>query len=272
LGNCKSHEATTHPLFDEIRRDFDLSQNNPQEFKARINRVSKLLRPNGEAMFIDDYRATYFVGNITDGLPKDILFGINPGFNPRIDRKQGIGNLNTWDGYLGFMEDFFEKFEKEDAKVPYYRTLSGFFGPLNNENLTGRSEMWHFYATNLITLELIPFHSTRTSFPGTLNPNQRSYLKNRLNLNLDFLKELNVRTLVFNGKAYRTLLEELLDTGIKLNERLTIYFFDCNGYPSVLFDKFVPSAAAAASKLDLQTAATKFNEWILREGYRNTSV
>jgi hypothetical protein len=245
----------------DAKEDFELSRWKPTLFKAKVQRISRLLGL-GEEAFLDNYHATYFVGDFTDDRPKDVLFGINPGFDAERDLKQAIKNFDTWEQYVKFMQGFFSVFDRERAKVRYYLTMSKLYAAMNHIELNNWSQRWKFFQTSLVTLELIPYHSKGIKLPSNLTSEQLGYLNQRLEHNLDFLRSMNVRSVVFNGKIYSTLLKSLLGVPISLNKRLNMYLFDYQGNHCILFDKFVSGRAAGVSNEDMRTAASKFNDWI----------
>jgi hypothetical protein len=245
-------------VLSDAKVDFLLSLKSPAIYKAKVNGVSDIFGLKGKERFVDDYHATYFVGDYTDGKPKDVLFGLNPGFDPKRDRQQRVGAFGRWEDYLTFEREFFGRFR--DRKVPFYRYLSKFFGWMNGVELDEWKDRWDFLQANLVTVELIPYHSRRFKPPAWFSDEQLKYLGRRLRSNFDFLKTFEVRCVVFNGKSYWTLLKELLGEPVRVNKRLNMYLFECQRLPCVLFDRFVPSPAAGASYADLKKAATMFND------------
>jgi len=249
-------------MLSQARADFELLKSNPIEYKTKVNRISDLLN----AKFVDDYPPAYFVGDYADGRCKDVVFGLNPGFNAKRDRQQRIENFESWEDYLKFLKGFFDTFKKETATVPFYRYLSKLFGGISHVELNEWPRRWNFFQANLVTLNLIPYHSKGYKFPSRLGDEQRKYLNDRLKSNLDFLKRVNrvkkLRSVVFNGKIYCILRDEWLENRRPLNKRLNMYLFEYGGIPCILFDKFIPSPAAGVSYEELQDAASKFNDWI----------
>lgn len=90
-------------------------------------------------------------------------------------------------------------------------------------------------------------HSEGITLPSILSSAQLDYLKFRLRANLDFITKFKPKLLLFNGNPWYVLLikhnivreyhkaqvSKLLNIYF-----LNIYFFEAEGIPSVLFDKF----------------------------------
>jgi hypothetical protein len=91
-------------------------------------------------------------------------------------------------------------------------------------------------------LELIPYHSEGIVFPAILKEWQLEYLKNRHNSNIKFIKQFKPKLLIFNGKIWKTLLinDNLTEQYVKspTMSQFVMYFFELDGIPSVLFDRF----------------------------------
>ncbi len=68
------------------------------------------------------------------------------------------------------------------------------------------------------------------------------YLKNRFTINIEFIKDFNPKLLIFNGKIWKTLLinYDLTEHSVRapITNQFTMYSFELDGIPSVLFDRF----------------------------------
>ena len=100
-------------------------------------------------------------------------------------------------------------------------------------------ELFDFYLTNL---ELLPYHSEGITLPNKLSTRQLDYLRSRLTNNLNFIRAFKPKLFIFNGGPWYLLLikHDLVKEyqRIPVSKLFNIYFFEIQGVPSVLFDKF----------------------------------
>jgi uncharacterized pyridoxamine 5'-phosphate oxidase family protein len=89
---------------------------------------------------------------------------------------------------------------------------------------------------------LIPYHSEGITLPSKLSSSQLDYLMIRLRGNLDFITKFNPKLLLFNGNPWYVLLIKHKFIReyhkVQISKLFNIYFFEAEGIPSVLFDKF----------------------------------
>ena len=94
----------------------------------------------------------------------------------------------------------------------------------------------------LANLELVPYHSEDITLPSKLYKPQLEYLKRRFDSNLNFIIQFRPKLFIFNGNIWHTLLikNNLVATYEKvcISEKFSIYFFEIQTIPCVLFDKF----------------------------------
>jgi hypothetical protein len=94
----------------------------------------------------------------------------------------------------------------------------------------------------LTNLELIPYHSRGIVLPNKFSTHQVDYLRSRLTNNLNFITAFKPILFIFNGSAWHILLikHDLVKEyqKVPVSKLFNIYFFEIQGVPSVLFDKF----------------------------------
>jgi hypothetical protein len=77
---------------------------------------------------------------------------------------------------------------------------------------------------------------------SNLSASQLNYLKGRLRNNLDFITKFRPKLLLFNGNPWYVLLikHNLVAQyqKVQVSKHFSIYFFEVEGIPSLLFDKF----------------------------------
>lgn len=98
----------------------------------------------------------YFAGDIRYPENKIVVIGINPGFNESqyVKERQFLEKRGLFDGYCNLYGDYF----KAEGKKPRYyqgvwRLLQRLF------DISGDFD-WDWFQEHLITLELVPYHST----------------------------------------------------------------------------------------------------------------
>lgn len=240
----------------EAKKDFNLFYSNRKKYKEKVDKISDLFNLEGGARLRSDYLPTYFVGNFKDKKYKYVLFGINPGFSEKQNDIEENWKKGSWQNYLGFVQNFFILFSKNRMKSSYYRRLSRLFCGLDNIELADYDEIYNYYHQHILNLDLIPYHSTSFSIGNNLSKEQLDYFKKRIKSNLDFLKTINTKLIIFNGNPFYLLLikNRLIDYNkkIKLNKCVNMYFFKISDTPCVLFDRFVTQPAFGLSDKDLK--------------------
>lgn len=249
-------------LLKEAKDDCKLfhDNDNHEQYKKKVDNLSALFKLKDKAKLRSDYLPTYLVGNFEDQNYKYVVFGINPGFSEKQNPKEEIWKKDSWKSYLNFIKQFFILFKENGMKSPYYKRLSKLFSGLDNIELRDYSEIYDYYQKHIINIELIPYHSTCFGISNTLTEEQKAYFEFRLNSNINFLKDLNVKLMIFNGNPFYLLLikNQLIqyDKKINLNKYVNIYFFRINNIPCILFDKFITQPAFGISNEDLKIKIT----------------
>lgn len=241
---------------DEAKQDFELFHNDYAKYKEKVDNLSALFKLKNKAKLREDYLPTYLVGNFEDGDYKYVLFGINPGFSEKQNPKEESWKKTSWDNYLNFSKNFFKLFKQHEMKSPYYKKLSRFFSGMDRLDLNNYPEIYDYYHKHIINIELIPYHSTSFGISSHLTEEQKIYFKLRLEANLNFLKKLKVKLMIFNGNPFYLLLvkNNLIeyDKKVNLNKYVNMYTFKIQGIPCVLFDKFLTQAGFGLSYEDLK--------------------
>ena len=122
---------------------------------------------------------------------------------------------------------------------PYYTSFGHLLSGLTEEQ---KKSKWELFDPYLMNLELIPYHSEGITLPNKLSTDQLDYLRSRLTNNLNFITAFKPKLFIFNGSTWYILLikHDLVKEyqKVKVSKLFNIYFFEIQGVPSVLFDKF----------------------------------
>jgi hypothetical protein len=235
----------------DAREDFELFYANPVAYQRKVDSVSDLFGLRDSARLRNDYLPTYVVGDLESGQYKYALFSINPGFSKKQNPGEEKLKDETWEKYLFFVHNFFTLYYRNGFRSPYYSRLGKLLGALEGISLEPTTRLSQFFQEHLINLDLIPYHSPTTGF-SISGSAQRDYLLNQLNAGIELLKTQNIRLAIFNGKPMYSLLIEqglLARQGIKplgpfpINEKVSLYAFELEGIPCVLFDRFISQPA-----------------------------
>jgi len=241
---------------EEAKKDFELFHNDYEKYKEKVDNLSALFKLKNKAKLRSDYLPTYFVGNFEDKNYKYVLFGINPGYSEKQNPKEETWKKSSWEDYLNFVKNFFILFKNNGMKSPYYKRLSKLFSGLDNIELKDYSEVYDYYQKHIINIELIPYHSTCFGISNHLTEQQKFYFKRRFESDLNFLKNLNIKLMLFNGNPFFLLLikNNLIqyDKKINLNKYVNMYTFRVQDIPCVLFDKFLTQAGFGLTYEDMK--------------------
>jgi len=234
---CRSWELK---LIEDLKNDYLLYTNRPDEYKKKVDSVSELFRFSGSDVLLNDYLPTGFSGNYNR---KDMIaiLGINPGFAKKRDRaEENEIRKESWDSYRKFHQEFYKFFKRRGFESPYYTMFWHFFSGLNRIDET--ENKWDFFDQNVLNLNLIPYHSVSTSLPSKFNGRQEEFLEERFANVAEFARKGRPRLWIFNGKPWHTLIIEGGRGGSfsrkKITDKFSLYMFEFEGAPAVLFDKF----------------------------------
>ena len=103
----------------------------------------------------------YFSGNVQKPKNKLVIIGINPGYEKHANRAEQayLKKAGLYHGYCHIYGDFFKK--RHRGLLPFFANLVGFL-----KRLYGADQVfgtWDWLQDNVITLELIPFHSANAA-------------------------------------------------------------------------------------------------------------
>jgi len=235
-------------LISELKNDFTLFKTDYISYKQKVDSISNLFQLSGLSKLRSDYLPTYLVGNYQEKAAKYILFGLNPGFNEKGNQiEESIKNEN-WDKYQVFINNFFRLFKENKLKSLYYIRLSQLFTGLENKPLTTYEEKYDFYQSNLVAIDLVPYHSTNFGITNDLNMKQLDYLVGRFQICFDFIKHLHYRIVIFHGKPiYNILVRSQLLKDFKkyaITKQTNLFLFHYDDVPCVLFDRMITQAGS----------------------------
>jgi hypothetical protein len=136
------------------------------------------------------------------------MVGLNPGYSAVNNPVEEIEARKSWEYYLNcYQYKFFKFFEANKFESPYYKSLYLLLSSLSNYK---EVNLWQFFDSHTINLELIPYHSEGIIFPNLCSKEQINYLQNRLQINLDYIKRKltkpKIKLVIFNGKIFHVLL------------------------------------------------------------------
>ena len=166
-------------LADEIRRDHDLYYSDPNAYKQKVNGVADLLQLKGPSKLMPHLLPTYVVGNYQTPHPKYVLFGMNPGYNEEGNAKEESLKTGGWERFQVFTSEFFRLFKESGLDSKYYRRLAHLFAGIDGVSLPTNEDVYDYYYGNLVSIDLVPYHSTSFGLPSKLSRDQLSYLQKR---------------------------------------------------------------------------------------------
>jgi hypothetical protein len=224
-------------LLEEIRAEYDLCINNPLEYQKKVNSISDLFSLNAKQRLKWEYCPVYVVGRYQ--ATPIVMLGINPGISLKNSPVEDMEARKSWDVYQNLYLNFFQYFSDHKFESPYYTALGHLLAGLTGVENKSRWTIFDSYLTNL---ELIPYHSEGLTLPSRLSSSQLDYLQTRLRRNIDFITKFRPKLLLFNGNPWYVLLikHNLVSEydKVQVSKLFNLYFFELEGVPSVLFDKF----------------------------------
>ena len=189
--------------------------------------------------FKTDHSAVYIVGRFQ--CAPIIMFWLNPGYSSKNSPIEENEARKSWEHYQSLYLNFFKYFSNNKFESPYCTALWYLLSGLTGTNFP-KKRKWELFDQFLCNLQLIPYHSEGIVLSDLLNEKQLDYLQNRFNSNIKFITQFKPKLLIFNGKIWKTLLvnHKLIEQHIEapITEKFRMYFFELNGIPSVLFDRF----------------------------------
>jgi hypothetical protein len=227
-------------ILDEIKSDYELCINKPHEYQLKVDSISDLFFLKVRQRLKGDNCPVYVVGRYESA--PFVMFGINPGYssiNNPIEEKEA---RKSWEHYQNLYRNFFLFFSHHGFESPYYTSLWYLLSGLVDCQKEIKSNKWKLFDSYLTNLELIPYHSEGITLPSRLLEPQLDYLKGRFRNNVDFIIRFKPKLFIFNGNIWYILLikNSLVEKYQKasLSDKFNLYFFEIEGIPCVLFDKF----------------------------------
>jgi hypothetical protein len=196
-------------IFDEMKDDFDLFQNNREEYNKKIDKLNQLFNLTNEKELKKDMLPLYYSGSINDNNPKIIILCLNPGWNKdNCDREQEFKE-GSFEKMQDSSNNYFEKFKKKKMRAAYYEKLSKIFGAFDNLQLSDYEEKFDYCHKYVFNIDLIPYYSQKFGLPNILNnnkknPERKKYLEKRFQNNLEFIKHISetheIKFILIHGK------------------------------------------------------------------------
>lgn len=269
----KNNCCISSNLFTEIDNDFKDYLFNNTNYDSKLNN----LKTTFSTAFMNT-SPTYFTGNVCDkerNNDKYVLISLNPGAqypNPLIEDLimnisyylTGIYNYQDW---LNFYISFYEIFFINGLTSKYYTRLINLFAGLHRlpqtyfsgKGIHKQRQIYNFYDSYLINIDLIPYrsHSTstfKTTSHGICYLNKRFYeILNQISC---IKSKFNLRKVILNGKVFVDLIvnQQINNCCCKncqtfsLNtntirrqpyKNFTIYDININGIDVVVIDRFL---------------------------------
>lgn len=251
-------------LLEEIKAEYDLCINNPNEYQKKVDSVSDMFSLRGRQRLKADNCPVYVIGKYETS--PYVMFGINPGYSQKNNPVEDMEARKSWEAYQRLYMNFFRYFSDHKFESPYYTALGHLLAGLTGDQSKTKWDLFDSYLTNL---ELIPYHSEGITLPSKLSSSQLDYMKIRLKANLDFITKFKPKLLLFNGNPwYVLLIKHNLVTEydkIQVSNKFNLYFFEIEGITNVLFDKFFQAHYWGITNYDRKVTITK----LIHERYQN---
>jgi hypothetical protein len=226
-------------LTQEILDEYLLYACDPVKYKKKVNSISDMFGLTKKNRLKTDYSPVYVVGKFQTA--PIVTFGINPGYSSKNSPIEENEAGKSWQHYQSLYLNFFQYFSYNKFESPYYTALWYLLSGLTGTTYP-KKRKWALFDQYLCNLVLIPYHSEGTVLPTILKEQQLEYLKNRHSSNIKFIKQFKPKLLIFNGKIWKTLLinYNLTEQYVKVptTNQFNMHFFELDGIPSVLFDRF----------------------------------
>jgi hypothetical protein len=226
-------------LLQEIREEYQLYTLDQLQYKKKVNSISDMLGLKQKNRLKTDCCAVYVIGRFQ--FAPIVMFGVNPGYSLRNSPIEENEAKKSWQHYQNLYLNFFRYFSYNKFESPYYTALWYLLSGLTGTHFP-KKRKWELFDQYLCNIELIPYHSEGIVLPDILDNKQLEYLHKRHNSNINFIRQFKPKLLIFNGKIWKTLLinYDLIEQHIEapIMKRFRMYFFELDGIPSILFDRF----------------------------------
>jgi hypothetical protein len=116
---------------------------------------------------------------------------------------------------------------------------------------------------------LVPYYSQKFALPNKWTKEQANYLKNRFKNNLEFIKSMKVKYLIFNGKPYENLITLLYPKIYKslkwkrINDKTKLTVFKLGKIKCIMFSWQFTAASSGITDNDLYKRIPKIIERML---------
>ena len=244
-------------------KEFNLWLNQNAEYRKNIKKMNKLLGLKNDNRFESKFTASFWTGKRSHR-PKTIIVSLNPGYNS--ERAKGLSKRNKqvkdWKTHCRRHDNGFAKLGEARTKEkqrhsPFFRVWYALFSGLyDKKGMTIKSDNYDFFDKNILSLNLFPFHSNKSSeFKRRFPPKILALVIPHVSNLLEFINKKNPKDVcIFNGKVWDTLLftHGLIPKSQKGYKKVrlvkakngTIYhikFFKYRNVKCVLFTKFLSS-------------------------------
>ena len=230
-------------ILQEIRSDYHLCINNPNEYQQKVDTISNLFSLKGRQRLKGDNCPVYVVGKYKSA--PVAMFGVNPGYSSVNNPIEEEEARKSWEHYQNLYQNFFLFFSNRGFESPYYTSLWYLLSGLIDCEDKVKMDKWLLFDLYLTNLELIPYHSEGIILPSKPLEMQLNYLKRRFNNNLDFIIQFRPKLFIFNGNIWFILLikNKFVEKyhKVSISEKFNLYFFEIQNIHCVLFDKFFQS-------------------------------
>jgi hypothetical protein len=92
-------------LLEEIKADYDLCINNPQEYQMKVDSISDLSSLKGRQRLKGDNCPVYVFGKYETS--RFVMFGINPGYSSKNNPVEEMEARKSWQDYQNLYLNFF---------------------------------------------------------------------------------------------------------------------------------------------------------------------
>ncbi len=223
-----------------LKSDYDLWVKKPKLYSKNVENLSDLFNFKNNKRFESKLLPSGFSG-IYNKKNQIVMFGLNPGLKRKLNQREELKQMKNWESYIKARKNLFIFFKELDHPSNYYKKFWLLFSNLVSDSMKYQTK-WDFFNQNVTNLNLFPYHSKGFSLSKHLSDKEIDILEERLRSLLDFIIKYSPRIFIFNGKPWEIL---LINQGIvknykkvKINKNFSIYLFELQGIPSILFEKF----------------------------------
>lgn len=254
-------------LLKDCKTDYKLWRDDEINFQKKLLIIEEIFNLRGKSEFRYTDSPVYFSGRYKNP-NTTILFGLNPGAQKTWEETIEKKKRKSWKDFLEYCEKRFLYFRDTNTNPLYYKDFWHLFGGIMKIKKNTIIPKWEFFDTNIVNINLIPYHSKGLSHLPIKKDVQLDFLKKSFEKRLDFIKKkmFKPKLIIFHGKIWMKLLtmEGFLDKHSKdvVTKKFNIYYFSHDSTPCVLFDKFFPTHFFGLTMIDKKETIPKL---ILKE-------